>query len=219
IRSVHEGLAVVEMPIPYSERVGRSKLSIVRDGTRFLTIILWTALEYNPVRLLGTIGLFAFLVTGVIALGLAGLRLQGVTTLGPWGVFSVFSGVVLGVTGVSVFSLGATFNYLVALFHRQPVRQGLFGRPIFDPPLDRHFGWMGAVAMLIGGTVAIAGLSLSVTGWDITRLWFWLLGSALLILVGVQLTISWILMRVLEALSQRELRIQAELERHPSPQL
>ncbi len=35
-RAVHEGVKVVEVPIPYKERVGRSKLSVVRDGSRFL---------------------------------------------------------------------------------------------------------------------------------------------------------------------------------------
>lgn len=210
-RAVHEGLKVVEIPIPYSERVGDSKLSVVHDGTRFLKTILWTALEYNPVRVLGLVGLAALSVAGIIGIGLIALRLQGVTQLGPWGVFNVFGALVLGVAGVSIFSLGATFNYLVALFHRRPVPQGMFGQPIFDPPLDRHFGWLGLVAALAGAVVAGTSLALSMRGWDITRLWFWLLGSALLVLVGLQLVISWILMRVLEALSERDVLIGAEL--------
>ena len=35
-RALHEGVRVGEIPIPYSERVGRSKLSVVRDGRIFL---------------------------------------------------------------------------------------------------------------------------------------------------------------------------------------
>jgi glycosyltransferase involved in cell wall biosynthesis len=42
-RAIHEGLRLVEVPIAYSERVGRSKLSVVRDGWRFLSSIVWTA--------------------------------------------------------------------------------------------------------------------------------------------------------------------------------
>ena len=60
--------------------------------------------------------------------------------------FSVFATLVLAVAGVSIFSLGATFNYLVSLFRREPVREGLFGRPLFREPLDHHFGWLGALA-------------------------------------------------------------------------
>src|SRR5579884_174625 len=204
-RAVHEGLRVVEVPISYSERVGRSKLSIFRDGTRFLTTILWTSLEYNPVRPLGLIGLGALGLAGVICLAVAALRLQGVTQLGPWGAFGVFGALVLAVAGASIFSLGAMFNYLVSLFHKRPIRQGLLGRPIFDPPLDRHFGWLGLVVGLSGVGIAAGSMAAGLTsGWDIARLWLWLVASALLILVGLQLAVSWVLMRVLEALSRRD---------------
>lgn len=210
-RAVHENLTVIETPIPYAERVGASKLSVVRDGTRFLKTIVWTALEYNPVRVLGIVGLGALAMAGLIAAGLTMLRLQGITTLGPVGVFTLFSALVLSVAGVSIFSLGATFNYLVSLFHKEPIRRGMFGTPIFDPPLDQHFGWFGIVSLIAGMLTGIASLVLSMNGWDITRLWFWLVGSALLSLVGLQLFISWIVMRILEELSEREMRIEREI--------
>ena len=53
-RALHEDLLMVEVPIPYSERQGRSKLSVVNDGMRFAQSIVWTALSYNPVRPLGS---------------------------------------------------------------------------------------------------------------------------------------------------------------------
>src|SRR3972149_10610279 len=56
-RAVHEGIRMVEVPIPYSERLGRSKLSVVRDGSGFLQSMVWTVLTYNPVRILGVLGL------------------------------------------------------------------------------------------------------------------------------------------------------------------
>lgn len=210
-RCVHENLKVVEVPIAYKERVGRSKLSIVRDGTRFLKTILWTSLEYNPVRVLGLVGTVALAMAVAIALAVVTLRLQGVTQLGLWGVFSVFAALILGVAGVSIFSLGATFNYLVSLFRDEPVRHGLFGRPIFKTPLDRHFGWIGFTGALLGAATTVTTLGLGISGaWDGNRMWLWLLASAVLILMGLQLVISWILMRVLETLSARETRIEQE---------
>jgi hypothetical protein len=210
-RAVHESLRVVEVPIAYRDRVGRSKLSVVRDGTRFLTTILSTSLEYNPVRVLGLAGLSALGLAGAIGLAIVALRLQGVTQLGAWGVFSLFSALVLAVAGVSVFALGATFNYLVSLFHRAPVRQGIFGQPLFKTPLERHFGWLGVLTGLAGTAAGAASLALSLSGWDVERLWFWLLGSALLALVGLQLIISWVLMRVLGRVSEREIRVREQL--------
>jgi glycosyltransferase involved in cell wall biosynthesis len=211
-RAIHERIKMIEVPITYSERVGRSKLSVVRDGLRFANSIVWTAMSYNPVRVLGMIGGFAIFLAMAVGIGLVALRLQGVTTLGHWGVFSVYTALVAGVSGVSLFSLGATFNYLVSLFHKRPVRQGLFGKPIFTPSLDHHFGWMGLLTalggMLLGGVSFLLGLR----GWDVARLWLYLLGSALLVLVGLQLMISWLVMRVLEDLSKRETRMRWDLE-------
>jgi len=110
---------------------------------------------------------------------------------------------VAGVAGISIFALGSTFNYLVSLFYEQPIRQGLFGRPLFNPSLDHYFGWIGLLVLVAG--LVLGGIStiLGVNGWDIARLWLYLLGSAMFILVGIQLMISWILMRALEELSQR----------------
>jgi hypothetical protein len=215
-RAIHEALRMVEVPIPYAERVGRSKLTLAGDGTRFLQSILWTAMDYNPVRLLGAAGLTCGGLAGTIGLGLVIARLRGITELGTWGALAVFVAQVLAVAGVSIFALGATFNYLVSLFHRESVRQGLFGhgprgRAIFDPPLDRSFGWLGLLALgaglLLGGTSTGLGLS----GWPVSRLWLYLLGSAMLILVGLQLMISWVVMRILEGLNQREQLIAADL--------
>jgi len=211
-RAIHENLKMVEVPIPYSERVGRSKLSVVNDGMRFFNSIVWTALSYNPVRILGLIGLAGVAAAAAIAAALAVLRLGGVNRLGPWGVFAVFAGLVLGVTGVTLFNLGAMFNYLVTLFQKRPVKQGLFGKPIFDPPLDRQFWWMGGLSALAGVVVSVGSLALSFNGWDMSRLWLWLLAGAMLSLVGVQLFISWIVMRVLEELSRREVMVEMDLQ-------
>ena len=210
-RAIHEGLKMVEVPIPYRERVGRSKLSVIRDGTRFLNSIIWTALCYNPVRPLGLVGLGCIGLAGLIGLMMLTLRLQGVTTLGPWGAGAFFAAQVLAVTGVSIFALGATFNYLVSLFHRRPVRQGLFGRPLFEPSLDRHFGWLGLLTMASGVMLGVICMALGLSGWPVSRLWLYLLGGAMLFLVGLQLAIFWVIMRVLEELSQREADVKRDL--------
>lgn len=105
-RSLHEGLKVVEIPIAYRERSGRSKLSVVRDGIRFLLTIVWTALQYNPARIMELAGFGALAAAGIIGMLLISARLRGITELGPWGVFAVFAALILAVGGVSVFSMG-----------------------------------------------------------------------------------------------------------------
>jgi hypothetical protein len=203
VRAIHEGLRTAEVPIAYHERVGRSKLSVVRDGSLFLRSILWTVLSYNPVRILGALGLMGIAFAVAVALGLVAARLTGGTQLAGWGVAALYGGLVAGFSGASLFILGATFNYLVALLHVRPVRQGLFGRPLFNPPLETHFGWLGLCGLAAGALVGAASLVFGVGGWTIERLWLYLTGSAGLILLGVQLVTSWIVLRVLDELRQR----------------
>lgn len=210
-RAVHEGVKMVEVPIPYSERIGRSKLSVFRDGSIFLRSIIWTVLLYNPAGILGLIGMGGLLVSLAVGAWLIFARLSGVTTIGPLGVAALFWGVVSGVTGISVLALGLTFNYLVSLFNKRPIQRGMFGRPLTSGSLERHFGWMGLAALLLGLGVALASLILGLRGWEISRLWLYLLGSAMFILVGVQLIIYWILTLVLEELSQRESLVERDL--------
>jgi hypothetical protein len=131
--------------------------------------------------------------------------LSGITSLTPWWVAAIFVALVSGIGGVSIFALGSTFNYLVSLFYQRPIRQGLFGKPIFDPSLDHHFGWLGIVSLVVGCVVGIGSLVMGFQGWEIARLWLYLLGSAMMIMLGIELLAFWMLMRVLEELSQRAL--------------
>lgn len=210
-RALHEGIKIEEVPIPYSERVGRSKLSVIHDGRVFLQSMVWTALSYNPVRIFGLLGLLGMGLAGLIFASLFIARLNGITTLGPWGVTALFTAMVSSIAGINIFSLGVTFNYLVSLFYKKPIRQGLFGKPFFKTPLDQQFGWMGLLGIFASIIMAITSLVLGLNGWEIERIWFYLVGSALVFLIGMQLTVYWLLLRVLEELSKREILTRQDM--------
>jgi len=201
-KALHEQMRVIEVPIPYHDRVGDSHLHIGTDGLVFLRTIIWTVLTYNPVRILGLAGLAGMAVAVGVCAWLVASRLGGVTTLGRWGTFAVFGGLVCGVTGISVFALGASFNYLVSLFHRRPIRQGLFRRPLIATPIEHWFLPAGLAACAAGTVVAAASVALSGYGWPIERLWLYLSGSALSFLMGTQLCLSWLMMSVLRELAR-----------------
>ena len=210
-RALHEGLTIMEVPIPYSERVGRSKLSLIRDGSLFMQSMLWTVLSYNPVRILGLLGLGGLGIATIVFVWILYLRSVGILTLAPWGVAALFLALVSAVTGVNLIALGTTFNYLVSFFYKKPIRQGLFGKPIFKTPLELHFGWMGLVAMVAGPSIALVALFLGANGWEIGRLWFYMVCSALIFLVGIQLVVYWLLLRILEELSRREILTKQDI--------
>jgi hypothetical protein len=101
---------------------------------------------------------------------------MGISELGPWGVFAVFAGLIFAVGGVSAFALGISFNYLVALLHRRPIRQVTLIEKIVGISPERHFTWIGTC--LVAGGTAMGILSSFGLRRKITRLWFWQLGSA-----------------------------------------
>jgi hypothetical protein len=204
-RAIHENVKMVEVPITYSERAGRSKLNVVKDGWRFLTTILGTAFAYNPVRLLGGAGALFVVLAAMISIPAVAALLGGSTS--EWTAIIFFVASVLTVLGVMLFSTGALYNYVVSMFHHRHIRQGLFGRPIFHTPLENHFGWMG-VGAVIGGIVLyivarLAGLA--------PTPWFYPVISAMLVLLGTQLFTSWTLVKVLGTLSEREARTLEDL--------
>jgi glycosyltransferase involved in cell wall biosynthesis len=216
-RAIHENLNIVEVPITYSERRGRSKLSVVRDGFRFLSSIVTTAMTYNPVRILGAVGASLGLAAILVAV-FAGLIGVGENTA-EWPFSRFFAAFVLAAVGINLFSTGAAFNYLVSLFHKRPVRQGLLGRPLFRKPLEDYFGWMGLVLALLGVLVYALAVLLQLNSSGVVPSWFAPAVSSVLVLTGFQLMTSWMLVKVLAQLSERETRAHYDLgtERQESP--
>jgi glycosyltransferase involved in cell wall biosynthesis len=210
-RALNEDIRIVEVPIAYAERIGRSKLSVVRDGVRFTNTIVWTTMTYRPVRVWGGIGLvlggLAALLAALLVIDLA----VGGTLLGGNAPFAAFLMLVLGVLGASIFSFGVMFSYLIAIFTHKPVRRGMFGRIIFDPPLDYYFGRIGGLAAVGGIVISGIALGLLAAQWSFAQLWVWLVLGALLIVVGAQLGMSYLVIRVLDELARREASAQRDL--------
>ena len=210
-RALHEGLRYIERPIPYAERSGRSKLSVVRDGLRFLGTILWTAMQYNPARFLEAGGIGSIGVAAMIWIGLIAARAQGVTNLEAWGVVAVYLGLVLAVGGVSVLSLGLAFNRVVARSHGRAIRQESLLAKLVGPSIEQRFGLIGGLLSAGGLALAASSVALGLNGWELERLWLWMLGSALLLLVGVHLVLFWGLLRVLETLDNRAVAVGSDM--------
>jgi glycosyltransferase involved in cell wall biosynthesis len=208
-RAIHENLRIVEVAIPYAERRGRSKLSVVRDGYRFLGSIVTTAMTYNPVRILGAVGAGLALAAVLIALFAGAIGVGENTAEWPFSRF--FAAFVLAAVGINLFSTGAMFNYLVSIFHKRTVRQGLFGRPLFRSPLENHFGGMGVASVALGVFVYGLAVLLELDSSGAAPTWFAPAVSSILVLSGFQLMTSWLLIKVLAQLSQRDARAQDDL--------
>ncbi|NOK59170.1 MAG: glycosyltransferase family 2 protein [Chloroflexi bacterium AL-W] len=210
-RALHENLKMVETPIPYKERSGRSKLSVVHDGLRFFKSIVWTALTYNPVRVFGGLGA-TLLLLAVLVAGITGITHLSTTNPRPFPQF--FGALVLAVAGVTLYTTGTSFSYIVALFHKRPIRQGLLGRRGNGRKIEKHYWWFGLVAILSGFACYVAAVAADLTAATTTAPWFAPVVSALLVLTGIQLISAWGLARLLAELSIREAAANADLYRN-----
>lgn len=56
-------IIIEEIPMPYKERMGESKLKVVRDGVRFLRSILEAAITYKPKRAFNVLGILFILAS------------------------------------------------------------------------------------------------------------------------------------------------------------
>lgn len=71
---------------------------------------------------------------------------------------------------------------------------------------------MGLLGVAAGLAFGLVSLVLGLGGWPIERLWLYLLAGTMLVLVGVQLDVFWLIARVLEELSERDTLVKADLE-------
>src|SRR5262249_52310656 len=62
-------LRIFEEEMPYHERAGESKLRVVRDGLRFLRVIIEAAFLYRPSRPTGFLGIVFLLAAAVLIVG------------------------------------------------------------------------------------------------------------------------------------------------------
>jgi len=93
----------------------------------------------------------------------------------------------------------------VSLFYNRPIRQGLFRKPLFKRPVEQMFLPAGLGSLVTGVLASVVSLLLALQGWPIERLWLYLTGSAMAILIGIQLALWWLMASVLGQLSAQVL--------------
>jgi hypothetical protein len=67
-------LRIEEVPMPYEERIGRSKLNVLWDGLRFLSTILFSFCCYSPIK--------SALAASLVVMALYGLMFGGLNLAG-----------------------------------------------------------------------------------------------------------------------------------------
>jgi len=210
-RALYENLRMVEVPIPYCERVGRSKLNVTKDGMRFLRSILWTATLYNPLGVFGTLGL-AMLVLAVI-FGVPPLLfyLQH-RSVPEESIYRLLTVLVLSAAGLNVVVFGLISK---AIFKLLPGRQER--GPRRTRRLQAGLACAGLALLMVGcGLLMPSGLEWLRTG-HITSHWSYFAAGGTLILIGLQLSTWFVLLAMIDDLANWPARTRRDLQGESRP--
>ena len=207
-KAIHEHLKVAEVPIPYAERAGRSKLNVLRDGIAFLRVILTLVLLYNPLKLFSVLAVLLFLgAVGLLALPLWDWILGTPLPEGFY-IYRALAAVSGIAGGVTAFSVGLSASLLMETLYRPHGQYGSLARLAVRTRLPQRLG-------LLGGLLLAGGLGVyAVFAWEHffgvrpVMHWKWFAGASVLVITGIQLLATWLIVKLLDA--HRQMR-DAEL--------
>ena len=134
-------LKIEEVMMPYEERIGESKLSVIKDGMRFLFTILFAACCYAPIKTM--LGLSVMLVVGL------GLVAWLASLAGAWSPLPELIALTGGLLVIASLGIGVVTHELNFL---------LIGPRRAAGPIDKALEAMLHYRRLIYGGVAVATL-------------------------------------------------------------
>ena len=175
------GVRIVETPIPYAERTGRSKLNVFTDGLRFFGVILGIIFAYFPLRLFGPLGVFFGLVAMVYGVWPIRYYLEHRALLLPDMTPRLLTIVTLAVCGLTALAFGLLAQRLsdIAL-GRDP--------GVLDNPRLRLGALVLGAALIVGG-IALNSRTIVeyVTTMHIQTPWIYVLVGGLCVISGTVL--------------------------------
>jgi glycosyltransferase involved in cell wall biosynthesis len=198
-------LTIDEMPMTYAERVGQSKLSALRDGIRFLRIILDIAITYRPFRLLGLVGLVFLLPMLFFALGL-GRDYLATGQVADGMIYRVLAIVVLGFAGLLILGAGMVAERAVELKNPWIRPHRTFYRAVQRlTQSDAMLGLAGFVLLVALAIVARPAFQY-ITAGHINAHWSQVALAGATFLLAVQLAVFALLQRMLTTMLATEQR-------------
>ncbi|MEI7529906.1 MAG: glycosyltransferase family 2 protein [Elusimicrobiota bacterium] len=187
------GKRIVETPIPYAERQGRSKLSVFRDGLRFFRVILGIIFAYFPLRVFGPIGLLFLATALAYAYAPVSFYLEN---------HRLHEDVIYRLVTITTLCVCG----LMALVF------GLLGQKVSNISVRRARGfidtaWLREGSILSGAVLAVAGVLLNsrtiveyISSGRITTHWVYILTGSLLVISGTLLLCMGIMLGILDHL-------------------
>lgn len=146
-----DSLTIVESPMSYEERVGESKLNVLRDGVRFLRTILEMAIRWQPARMFLTASIVCCLIMVALALHPTETWLRH-GRLHEGMIYRLLLCCLLGAMSLTLLSAGAISRQLDSIWKSR-------GRPTFaSVVLERLFSFRAFAVLSAAGAPVLLWL-------------------------------------------------------------
>jgi glycosyltransferase involved in cell wall biosynthesis len=195
-RAVLCGLRIAEIPMPYDERRGESKLSVWRDGVRFARAIIEGVLFFRPARL--------FLIGAALALAIAVL-----TTLSPieyyvrnrsvqeWMIYRFVVAFLFGSIGFLSLSAAAIATRMTDLRARSQDRT--FWEAGIVRLFTSRFSAVAAIALSLGAVALLwPGILQYLSTGQLTMHWSRVIVAAFALFLAFQTVMTRMLLRIIQ---------------------
>lgn len=200
---LQDGVTILEVPIPYSERVGRSKLKVLKDGVRFLHSILEIALTYRPLKFFGWTAAFLFFVA--LCYSLAPIHTYVIRGEIPAHfIYRLIAINAAGLAGVILLTIGVVAERVAEVLNRSSHRRSFMERFLLSVCSTKSM-LIAGVFPILGGIALNGGVLVEyLTTAHITYHWYYVSMGSFLVLGGM----------LLEAMGMFELLLTRILERN-----
>ncbi len=207
----NRNLRIAEIPMPYDERRGESKLSVVRDGLRFMGIIVGTAYSYLPFRFFLAAGLLA--LAGGLVLGVPVLvRYAHTGRIETWQFYRIMTVVMLGNLGLTSLLVGVLAGDLSRLLLHDAARPAKFSRFLSRSVMP--YSWIaGLVFIAVAFALVFPGLQSYITTGRVTIHWSFVATALLFAGTGCNLVLFFFMFRLQALLERRMARLPAASRR------
>lgn len=141
---------IVEIDMPYAEREGRSKLSVLKDGIRFLKVILSSALLYRPGKLLLVGASLISVLAAALMIHPSFYYLQ-THTVAEWMIYRFLVSALLGQVALMLWGAAVLMTRIASIAIHEEV---LPARPSYSQWLrTRGFWIIPAILVLVAGVL------------------------------------------------------------------
>jgi glycosyltransferase involved in cell wall biosynthesis len=209
-RALLNDMRLIEVPMPYEERVGRSKLSVFRDGVRFLKAIFSGVLCYRPEKLLLMLFLLCIIALALLAANPVEFYLQH-RRLEDWIIYRFVVCYLLGTFGLMLL-LATALTYQMSSFGPRRGSTNTFWPFVVASVLRGRL-----LILMLGFFVALSVLFLwpgiveySTTG-RVTLHWSRLLAGAFSLLSAFQIGVFALLLKILSVWRTQHDESEAQL--------